>query len=41
VELYDYKTDPAEYTNLAKRNSSKKVLNRMQRLMQTTRAHTR
>ena len=41
VELYDYKTDPDEYTNFAKRGSAKKVLKRMQRLMQATRAHTR
>ena len=41
VELYDYKSDPDEYTNLAKRDSAKKVFKRMQRLMQATRAHTR
>jgi arylsulfatase A-like enzyme len=41
VELYDYKTDPNEYTNLAKRASGKKVLKRMQQQMQTIRAHTR
>ena len=41
VELYDYKTDPDEYTNLAKRPSAKNALKRMQQLMQTTRAHTR
>ena len=41
IELYDYKTDPDEYTNLAKRDSGKKALKRMQRLMQTTREHTR
>ena len=41
VELYDYNTDPDEYTNLAKRDSAKKVLKRMQQLMQATRAHTR
>jgi len=41
VELYDYKTDPNEYTNLAKRDSAKKVLKGMQQLMQATRAHTR
>jgi len=39
--LYDYKTDPDEYTNLAKRPSAKNALKRMQQLMQTTRAHTR
>jgi len=39
--LYDYNTDPDEYTNLAKRNSAKKVLKAMQQLMQATRAHTR
>jgi uncharacterized sulfatase len=41
VELYDYNTDPNEYTNLAKRASGKKVLKRMQQQMQTIRAHTR
>jgi iduronate 2-sulfatase len=41
VELYDYKSDPDEYTNLAKRDSAKKVLKGMQQLMQATRAHTR
>ncbi|MFQ3169859.1 MAG: hypothetical protein ACI8QI_002439, partial [Limisphaerales bacterium] len=41
IELYDYKTDPNEYTNLAKRDSAKKTLKRMQQLMQTTRKHTR
>ncbi len=41
VELYDYQTDPNEYTNLAKCDSGKKVLKRMQRLMQSTRAYTR
>jgi uncharacterized sulfatase len=41
VELYDYNTDPNEYTNLAKRDSAKKVLKGMQQLMQATRAHTR
>jgi uncharacterized sulfatase len=41
VELYDYNTDPDEYTNLANRDSAKKVLKRMQQLMQATRAHTR
>ncbi len=33
VELYDYKTDPMEYTNLAKSAEHKQVLARMQRLM--------
>ena len=41
VELYDYKSDPDEYTNLAMRDSAKKVLKEMQQLMQATRAHTR
>ncbi|MDP6794004.1 MAG: sulfatase [Verrucomicrobiota bacterium] len=41
IELYDYKTDPDEYTNSAKRDSGKKALKRMQRLMQSTREHTR
>jgi arylsulfatase A-like enzyme len=41
VELYDYKTDPNEYTNLAKRASAKKALKRMQQLMKTTRERTR
>ena len=41
VELYDYKSDPDEYTNLAMRDSAKKVLKEMQQLMQSTRAHTR
>ncbi len=41
VELYDYNTDPDEYTNLAKRASAKKVIKGMQQLMQATRADTR
>ncbi|MEE2948330.1 MAG: sulfatase [Verrucomicrobiota bacterium] len=41
VELYDYKTDPDEYTNLAKRPSARKTLRRIQQLMQSTLEHTR
>ena len=41
LELYDYQTDPNEYTNLAKRDSDKKLLKQMQSLMQSTREHTR
>ncbi len=41
IELYDYKTDPNEYTNLGKRDWAKKTLKRMQQLMQITRKHTR
>ena len=41
IELYDYKVDPDEFTNLAKIPSAKKTLNRMQELMQSTRERTR
>ena len=41
VELYDYQSDPGEYTNLAKRRGNKVLVNLMRAKLLATRAFTR
>ena len=41
VELYDYQSDPGEYTNLAKRRGNKVLVNLMRAKLHATQALTR
>ena len=41
VELYDYQSDPGEYTNLAKRRGNEVIVNLMRAKLHATRAFTR
>ena len=41
VELYDYKTDPLEYINLARRKGNESLVKLMQNKLHATRSYTR
>jgi hypothetical protein len=41
VELYDYKTDPDEYINLAQRKGNNPLVKLMQSKLHATRSYTR
>ena len=41
VELYDYKTDPLEYINLARRKGNELLVKLMQNKLHVTRSYTR
>ena len=41
VELYDYKTDPSEYINLARRKGNELLVKLLQNKLHATRSYTR